>query len=134
MLFHQFLNVDQVSGYLSHRLGQVRIIDQVECLFGQIADIVPSEAAVYHIAILVHHRHVLLDIGRTCSQSRHVGLQIDWEGLLWLVTCILLLLFFCLATSFFLFELAAGHLGKRDEGDGSTCFYWLVLFVSRFGN
>ena len=110
MLFHQLLNVDQVSGYLSHRLGQVRIINQVECLFGQIADVVPSEAAVDHIAILVHHCHVLLDISCRCSQSGHIRLQIDWESLFWFVSCILLFLFFCLATSFFLFELATGHL------------------------
>ena len=134
MLLHQLLNVDQVSGYLSHRLGQVRIINQVECLFGQIADVVPSEAAVDHVAVLVHHGHVLLDVVRACPQSGHIRLQIDWESLLCFVTCIFRLLFFCLGACLFLFELAAGHLGKRDEGDWSTCFNWLIFFVGRFGD
>lgn len=67
MLLHKFLNVDQVGRDLAHRLRQVRVVYQVDCLLCQVADVLPAEATVYYVLVFVHGCHVLLDIVRVSS-------------------------------------------------------------------
>ena len=133
MLLHELLNVDQVGCDLAHRLRQVRVVYQVDCLLCQVADVLPTKPTVYYVLVFVHGCHVLLNIVRVSSQSCYVRFEIDWKLLLGTLTFFLSLLS-SLATDLFLAEVTARNLGEADEGNGCARLYWLLFFVDSFGD
>jgi hypothetical protein len=59
---HKLFDIDEVSGYLTHRLGQIGLVDELVCLPSQVRDVIFSKSAVDYVAMLVHGRHILLDV------------------------------------------------------------------------
>ena len=129
VIFHKLFHVDEVRRNLAHGLRQVWIVNQVECLLGNIVNVVAPESAVDHVAVFVHHRHVVLDVVRGGSQSRNFGFQLNRE---------LLGFFFRqlhfgsgLATFFLRFVTAPHQMGQTDERNRSARLNRLIVLEGR---